>query len=265
MNAVAASNEAAQGSPLQSQLFTYLLRLADANLILAQRLGELIGHAPALEEDLGLANIGLDLLGQARMLLTYAGEVEGKGRDEDALAFLREQREFFNPLLVEQPNGDFGFTMVRQFLFDAWQVELYGSMLQSSDQRLAAIAGKAIKEAQYHLRFSAGWLVRLGDGTQLSHERVQRSLDQLWSYTMELFDADEVDTALVAAGIAPDPALLRVQWNEQVAAVLSEATLKRPLDRPYLWYGKRGQHSEHLGHLLAPMQYLQRTYPGATW
>lgn len=245
--------------------FTYVLRLADASLILGQRLAELVGHAPALEEDLGLANIGLDLLGQARFLLTYAGEIEGKGRSEDQLAFLREHRDFLNPMLVEQPNGDFAHTLVRQFLFDAWQLELYERLAQSSDPRLAEVAAKGVKETRYHLRYSAGWMVRLGDGTQESHERVQLALDQLWQYTHELFDPDTIEQELIAAGIAADPVAMRQDWDTQVNAVLAEATLRRPADRPYLWQGKRGQHGEHLGRLLAEMQYLQRTYPGATW
>lgn len=252
-------------APAPQSRFVYVLRLADASLILAQRLGELVGHAPALEEDLGLANIGLDLIGQARLLLTYAGEIEGKGRTEDALAFLREHRDFLNPILVEQPNGDFGQTIVRQFLIAAWQFELYERLAQSSDVRLAEIAGKALKETRYHLRYSANWLVRLGDGTPESHERAQRALDQLWPYTMELFAADEIDDEMMRAGIAPDSAAVRVGWNAHVDAVLAEATLQRPADKPYLWRGKRGDHSEHLGRLLAEMQYMQRTYPGANW
>lgn len=252
-------------APAPQSRFVYVLRLADASLILAQRLGELVGHAPALEEDLGLANIGLDLIGQARLLLTYAGEIEGKGRTEDALAFLREHRDFLNPILVEQPNGDFGQTIVRQFLIDAWQFELYERLAQSSDTRLVEIAGKALKETRYHLRYSSNWLVRLGDGTPESHERAQRALDQLWPYTMELFAADEIDDEMTRAGIAPDSAAVRVGWNAHVDAVLAEATLQRPADKPYLWRGKRGDHSEHLGRLLAEMQYMQRTYPGANW
>jgi ring-1,2-phenylacetyl-CoA epoxidase subunit PaaC len=245
--------------------FRYVLRLADASLILAQRLGELIGHAPALEEDLGLANIGLDLLGQARLLLAYAGEIEGRGRSEDALAFLREHRDFLNPILVEQPNGDFGQTIARQFLFDAWQFELYDRLVASNDTRLAGIAEKALKETRYHLRYSANWLVRLGDGTEESHGRAQRALDNLWPYTAELFDPTATDEEMMRAGDAPDYAAVRAGWNERITAVLAEATLMRPVDRPYLWYGSKGDHSEHLGHLLSQMQYLQRTYPGASW
>lgn len=260
------------GTPASRGHFTYVIRLADASLILAQRLGELVGHAPALEEDLGLANVGLDLLGQARMLLTYAGEIEGRDRDEDTLAFFREHRDFLNPILVEQPNGDFGQTIVRQFLIDAWQFELYERLAQSSDGRLASrdarlaeIAGKALKETRYHLRYSSNWLIRLGDGTQESHARAQRALDQLWPYTMELFDPDAIDDEMIRSGIAPQMSALHAGWNAHVDAVLAEAKLKRPADKPYLWYGKRGDHSEHLGRLLAQMQYLQRTYPGATW
>ena len=254
-----------ESAPDPQDRFRYVLRLADANLILAQRLGELVGHAPALEEDLGLANIGLDLLGQARLLLAYAGEVEGKGRTEDMLAFLREHRDFVNPILVEQPNGDFGQTIVRQFLIDAWQFELYERLIESRDVRLAEIAGKALKETRYHLRYSANWVIRLGDGTQESHERAQRALDQLWPLTMELFDPDETDEAMMRAGVAPDNAAIRAGWNQRMDEVLAESTLQRPADKPYLWYGKRGEHSEHLGHLLAPMQHLQRTYPDANW
>lgn len=245
--------------------FTYVLRLADANLILAQRLGESIGHAPALEEELGLANIGLDLLGQARMLLTYAGELEGKGRTEDMLAFCREHRDFLNPTLVEQPNGDFGQVIVRQFLIDAWQMELYLRLAGSADERLAGIAGKALKETRYHLRYSANWVIRLGDGTPESHERVQRALHTLWQFVAELFEPDTVDTAMVLAGVGPDPAALRDGWSTTVNEVLAQATLERPQDRKFQWWGKRGDHGEHLGPMLAEMQYMQRTYPGAQW
>jgi len=181
----------------------YVLRLADTSLVLGQRLAEWIGHAPALEEDLALANLSLDLIGQARLLLTYAGELEGQGRDEDALAFLRDAPEFLNLALAEQPNGDFAHTIVRQWLIDAWQLEIYGALEHSSDTRLAAIAAKAIRETRYHYRFSSGWLVRLGDGTEESHRRVQESVDALWPFTHELFAADEVDEHLAAEGIEP--------------------------------------------------------------
>jgi ring-1,2-phenylacetyl-CoA epoxidase subunit PaaC len=243
----------------------YLLRIADTSLVLAQRLGEWVGHAPAIEEDLGLANTALDLLGQSRLLLAYAGELEGKGRSEDALAFTREEADFLNATLAEQPNGDFGDTIVRQLLLDAYQLELYERLASSVDPRLAEIAAKAVKETRYHQRFSAGWLVRLGDGTTESHARVQASLDRLWPYTRELFDADELDREIAAAGIGPDLATLHDAWSTRVGEVLRAATLRRPADAPYYWYGKQGRHSEHLGYLLADLQYLQRTHPGATW
>jgi ring-1,2-phenylacetyl-CoA epoxidase subunit PaaC len=245
--------------------FRYLLRLGDTSLVLGQRLGEWVGHAPALEEDLGLANLSLDLIGQARLLLSYAGEMEGRGRDEDALAFLRDAPEFANLTLAEQPNGDFGRTIVRQSLLDAWQLEVYQALRESADKRLAAIAAKAIKETSYHLRFSFGWLVRLGDGTVESHRRVQDALDDLWRFTTEFFAADDVDEQLSAAGIAPKLAELQPRWSARIDAVLKEGTLRRPCAVPYSWHGKRGVHTEHLGHMLGEMQHLQRTYPGAQW
>jgi ring-1,2-phenylacetyl-CoA epoxidase subunit PaaC len=243
----------------------YVLRLGDTNLILAQRLGAWVAYAPALEEDLGVANVALDLLGQARLLLTYAGELEGRGRSEDDLAFGRDVQDFLNLSLVEQPNGDFGCTIVRQALFDAYQFELYEALQGSADRRLAEIAAKAFKETRYHLRYSSGWLVRLGDGTDESHARVQSALDDLWRFTFELFSADEVDETLAAAGIAPQLAQLAPRWSARIDELLRKATLARPRDVAYRWQGKRGQHSEHLGHLLAPMQFLQRAYPGASW
>ncbi len=245
--------------------FDYLLQLADTCLVLGQRLGELIGHAPALEEDLGLANVALDLIGQARLLLSHAGELEGRGRDEDQLAFLRTQDEFRNLALAEQPNGDFACTIVRQLLVDAWQLELYERLQQSSDVKLAAIAAKSLKETRYHFRYSGHWLVRLGDGTDESRRRAQAALDQLWPYTRELFDVQDADRTLARLGIAPEPSALEPAWSARVDAVLREATLTRPASAPYRWHGRRGLHSEHLGYLLADMQYLQRTYPGAQW
>jgi len=246
-------------------LFRYVLRLGDLSLVLGQRLGEWVGHSPALEEDLGLANIALDLIGQARLLLSYAGEIEGRGRDEDQLAYLREQGAYFNAILAEQPNGDFGQTLVRQVLIDAFQLELYERMTDSVDARLAAIAAKSVKEVRYHLRYSSGWLVRLGDGTPESHQRVQASLELLWPYTVELFADDDVDRAMADCGIAPRLSEVHAAWVTRIEAILAEATLKRPADRPHAWHGKRGQHSEHLGYILAEMQYLQRAYPGARW
>jgi ring-1,2-phenylacetyl-CoA epoxidase subunit PaaC len=206
-------------------LFRYVLRLGDLSLVLGQRLGEWVGHAPALEEDLGLANIALDLIGQARLLLSYAGEIEGCGRSEDDIAYLREQGEYLNPVLAEQPNGDFGQTIVRQLLIDAFQLELYERMAASTDERLAAIAAKSVKETRYHLRYSGSWLVRL----------------------------------------APRLAEMHTAWTLRLDELLAQATLKRPGDRAHSWQGKRGQHSEHLGYILAEMQYLQRAHPGARW
>jgi len=246
-------------------LFRYVLRLGDLSLVLGQRLSEWVGHSPALEEDLGLANIALDLIGQARLLLSYAGEIEGRGRDEDKLAFLREQGAYFNAILAEQPNGDFGQTIVRQVLIDAFQLELYERLAASSDERLAAIAAKSVKEVRYHLRYSSDWLIRLGDGTAESHARAQAALDLLWPYTVELFTEDELDRLMCDNGIAPRLHEVHSAWSARLDAILAESTLKRPADRPHAWHGKRGQHSEHLGYILAEMQYLQRTYPDARW
>lgn len=253
------------GSLADADRARYVLRLADTSLILAQQLGAWIGHAPALEEDLGLANVALDLLGQGRLLLTYAGELEGRGRDEDALAFLREPADFVNLALAEQPNGDFGQTVMRQLLLDAWQIELFEALERSCDERLAQIAAKAVKETRYHLRYSSGWVVRLGDGTAESHERARQALERLWPYTAELFDADPLEEAIAAAGMGPHLAELAPRWRARIQDVLTEATLTLPPPASFRWYGKRGQHGEHLGHLLAQMQILQRTYPGARW
>jgi ring-1,2-phenylacetyl-CoA epoxidase subunit PaaC len=252
-------------SALQEALFHYLLRLADTSLVLGQRLGEWIGHAPELEEDLGLANLALDLIGQARLLLSYAGEVEGRGRDEDTLAYLRDAPQFLNLTLAEQPNGDFAHTIVRQWLIDSWQLEIYADLAGSADERLAAIAAKALKETRYHHRFSSGWLARLGDGTAESRARTQAALDSLWRFTAELFAADEVDLRLTAAGVAAPLGPAAARWNERVGADLSAAALALPAPQPHPWHGKRGIHTEHLGHLLGEMQHLQRTYPGVRW
>lgn len=254
----------AASAPLAAHL-RYLLRLADTSLVLGQRLGEWVGHAPALEEDLGLANLALDLIGQARLLLSYTGELEGRGRDEDALAFLRDAPDFANLTLAEQPNGDFGQTIVRQWLIDAWQLEIYASLGESTDTRLGAIAAKALKETRYHHRFSSGWLIRLGDGTAHSHERVQHSLDSLWRFTVEMFAADEIDEHMAAAGIAVPLATLEPRWSARVDEDLRAATLRRPPAQSYPWHGRRGVHTEHLGHMLGEMQHLQRTYPGMRW
>jgi ring-1,2-phenylacetyl-CoA epoxidase subunit PaaC len=243
----------------------YVLRLADTSLILGQRLSEWVGHAPALEEDLGLANIALDLIGQARLLLSYAGEIEGRGRTEDELAFLRDAGEFMNLTLVEQPNGDFGRTLVRQLLAAAFQLELYTALQACTDPRLAEIAAKALKETSYHFRYSAGWVVRLGDGTPDSHARVQTALEELWPFTAELFASDSVDADMAATAATPRAGELKAAWSARIDAVLQEATLKRPADSVFPWHGKAGSHTEHLGYLLAEMQFLQRAYPGCTW
>lgn len=242
-----------------------LLRVADSCLVLAQRLSAWCGHAPALEEDIALANIALDVLGHARGLLTRAGELEGRGRDEDDLAYLRDAGDFRNLLLVEQPNGDFARTMVRQLLFEAWAVPLWEALAGSTDPTVAGIAGKAAKEAAYHLRHCAGWVVRLGDGTAESHDRAQRALDELWPYAGEPFLDDDVDRAAASAGLAPLPSTLAPAWRATVERVLAEATLAQPADPWWQRGGRQGRHSEHLGYLLAEMQVVHRAHPGAVW
>ncbi len=249
----------------ETPLFAYTLRLADNALILGHRLSEWIGHAPALEEDLALGNMGLDLIGQARAFYNYAGEVEGKGRDEDKLAYFRDAQDWRNVLLAEQPNGDFAATIIRQFLFAAYVHPLYAALSKSKDEQLAAIAVKAEKEMAYHIRHAGEWVIRLGDGTVESHERAQAALDELYAYTTELFESDEVERALVDAGIAVDPAGLRGEWERTISRVFAEATLKIPAQSFAQTGGRKGRHSEHLGYILADMQFLQRTYPGAQW
>ncbi|HEU5282668.1 MAG TPA: 1,2-phenylacetyl-CoA epoxidase subunit PaaC [Burkholderiales bacterium] len=243
----------------------YLLRLADNPLILGQRLSEWCGHAPVLEEDLALANMALDLIGQARLLLAHAGAREGGGRDEDQLAFLRSEREFRNCTLVELPNGDFGRTVLRNFLFGAYQLPLWDALQTSSDAQLAAIAGKSVKEARYHLRHAADWVERLGGGTEESHGRMRAALDELWPYTAELFATDALEEAAAASGIGVIGGSLQARWEATVLPVLEQAALHPPARTPFLSQGKLGLHSEHMGHLLAEMQYMQRAYPGAQW
>ncbi len=243
----------------------YALRLGDDALILAQRLGEWSSMAPELEEDIALTNIALDLLGQARFLLWRAGELEGQGRDEDALAFTRGEREFYNCLLVEQPNGDFAQTIARQLLFSSYQLDLYGALVKSADERLAGVAAKAVKEVAYHRDHAVKWTLRLGDGTPESHSRMQHAIDQLWPYTHELFEADELVEGLASAGVAVDPAGLREGWERFTVATLGEATLVVPEIRWRPSGGRRGEHTEAFGHMLAEMQWLHRSHPGATW
>lgn len=243
----------------------YVLRLGDNALILGQRLSEWCGRAPVIEEDLALANMALDLIGQARLLLTHAGKLEGKGRDEDQLAFLRVERDYRNLTLTELPNHDFGRTTVRNFLFSTFQVLLWERLARSTDTELAAIAAKSLKEARYHLNHSAEWVIRLGDGTAESQRRTQAALDYLWPYMAELFSADAADAAVAAAGIGPAWSELEAAWQASVLPVLEEATLTVPANTPFRSQGRLGRHSEHMGHLLATLQHMQRTYPGAQW
>ncbi len=245
--------------------FKFVLRLADDQLILGQRLGEWCGHAPTLEEELALANIGLDLLGQARSLFTYAGEIEGKGRGEDELAFLRPEREYLNALLLEQPNGDFAVTIVRQFFHAAFMVPFWRAMTTSSDETLAAIAAKSLKEVEYHLRHSSEWMIRLGDGTEESHRRTQDALEELWGYASEFFEMDGVSLEMQESGAGVDATALKPEWDASVNAVLERAGLTRPADSWSQSGGRTGQHSEHLGHILSELQYMQRSYPGLSW
>jgi len=249
----------------ETPLVLYVLRRADDSLILGHRLSEWCGHAPALEEDMALANMGLDLLGQARELYTYAAKVEGKGNDEDKFAYLRDVRQYRNLLLTEQPNGDFARTMVRQFFYSAFSDLYWRAMMTSSDPTLAAIAAKSEKESAYHLRHSAEWIVRLGDGTEESHRRAQAAIDDLWAFTGEMFAVDAAEQALIDAGVAIDPAGLRPQWLKTVTGVVAEATLNLPTSDWMPQGGRVGRHSEYLGHLLAELQSLQRSFPGATW
>jgi ring-1,2-phenylacetyl-CoA epoxidase subunit PaaC len=250
-------------------LFDYLLRLGDSPLILAQRLGAWGGHAPMLEEDIALTNVGLDLIGQARMWLSFAGEVEarfaGQGRSEDQLAFLRDGGDFRNLLLVEQPNGNFADTIARQFLFDAWHLLALRGLMRSRDARIAEIAAKGAKEVAYHVERSGDWVIRLGDGTDESHAKIETAIDGLWTYTGEMFVGDATEQALIDAGIAADVRALEAPWRQQVDAVFAEATIAAPANAYMRKGGKQGAHTEHLGYLLAEMQFLQRTYPNAQW
>lgn len=246
--------------------FEYLLRQGDNALILSQQLCQLCGKGPALEEDMALSNVALDLLGQTRMWLTYAGELEGKGRDEDRLAFHRDAHDYRNCLLVEQPNGSYAEVMMRQFLFDTWHYFLMDGLTRSSDARIAEIAQKSIKEVTYHLRRSGDLVVRLGDGTDTSHARMQAALDELWMYSGEMFLYDAVDNAMVEQGVAPAIEPLRKNCLDHLAEVLNEATLTMPpVDAWMQRGGKQGRHTERLGYILAEMQFLQRAYPGAQW
>jgi ring-1,2-phenylacetyl-CoA epoxidase subunit PaaC len=245
--------------------FEYLLRLGDDRLVLGHRLSEWCGHGPILEEDIAVANISLDLIGEASLLLKLAAAVEAKGRDEDALAYLRDAIEFRNALMVELPKGDFGFTIVRQFLFSVYSMLQMDALQKSGNAELAGIAAKAFKETRYHARHSAQWVVTLGGGTEESHHRVQQSLDDLWRYTGELFVADAVDREVASSGEGVDPSTLEAAWRNQVLSVLERAGLRTPDDGYMQQGGRAGRHTEHLGHMLSEMQILARSHPGASW
>ncbi len=243
----------------------YLLRIGDTCLILAQRLGEWCGHAPILEEDIAMTNMALDLVGQARAVLTRAGEIEGRGHDEDELAFLRNERDYVNLTLVELPRGDFAFSVLRNAMVATFLKLLWARLKASSDSELAAIAGKAIKEARYHQQHAADWVVRLGDGTSESRQRCETALDLLWRYVPELFDSDKVDEQAHHAGLGPKWGDLRQRWLEEMSEILEEAGLCAPAESAFQSTGKCGVHSEHMGFILADMQYLQRAFPGGVW
>ena len=262
MTATTATTESADSTALLAE---YALQLGDDALILSHRLSEWCAHSPELEEDVALANLALDLLGQARTLLTYAESLEGAGRSEDDLAFLRTEREFRNVLLVEQPNGDFAVTIARQLYFATYQSELYAALCDSTDPELAALAAKAVKEVAYHRDHAVQWTLRLGDGTAESHRRMQAALDQLWPYTAELFLPHPVVSQLAESGVAVDPRTLRPAWEASVAGVIEAATLTMPADGWQPRGGRAGRHSEGFGLLLGEMQALHRQFPGAKW
>lgn len=249
----------------QAAFVEWLERIGDNALVLGHRVSEWCGHSPVLEEDIALANQALDLIGQCQLWLGLAAEVDGKGRTADSLAFLRDASGFRNILMVERPNGDFGQTIMRQFLFDAFHIELLRALRSSADNRVAEIAAKAEKEVAYHLERSADMVIALGDGTEESHHRMAAALKALWPYTGEMFLDDATDQAVAEAGIAPLPSSLRPAWNATVSAVLAEATLAHPGEAWQHKGGKKGVHTEHLGFILAEMQFLQRAYPGAVW
>ena len=251
--------------PARAALFQYLLRLGDDRLVLGHRTSEWCGHAPILEEDIALANIALDLIGQANNLLKLAGEIEGKGRSEDALAYFRDGIDYRNALIIELPRGDFAFTIVRQFLYGVFAFYQLEGLQRSAHPELAGIAAKALKETRYHVRHAGEWVIKLGDGTAESHRRAQDALDDLWRYAGELFLVDAVDEAVAAAGLGPALAPIEGQWRAQVADVVQRATLTLPKDGYAQRGGRTGRHTEHLGHMLAEMQIVARSHPGAQW
>jgi ring-1,2-phenylacetyl-CoA epoxidase subunit PaaC len=249
----------------REHLYNYILQLADTSLILAQRLTEWCGHGPILEQDIAMSNIALDLLGETRNLFQYAAEVEGKGRSEDDLAYVRAATEYKNPLLVEMLNGNFADTVVRQFVFDTWHYYFLQQLKFKNDNRLAAIAEKSFKEASYHIKWSSEWMIRLGDGTEESRKKIEAAVAKLWPYTEELFTMTATEKVLFDAGITPDYSIIKNQWAEHVAKVFESATLAVPLGVFMQKGGKEGMHTEELGYLLAELQYMQRTYPGLEW
>ncbi len=251
---------------LNDSLFEYCLRLGDDRVVLGQRMAEWCGKAPIIEEDLALANISLDLFGQAILFLKYAAELEGKGNDEDKLAFFRNERQYKNLLLVEQPNNDFAFTIAKQFFYDCYEYYFYSELANSKNETLAAIAAKSVKETIYHLRHSSEWMLRLGDGTDESHSKVQNAVNHLWSFTGEMFEMDSVDEYLLNEGIGVDLSKVKTLWTSKVSEILSKATLEIPSEDTFMIVGgRKGIHTEYLGHLLSEMQILPRTYPGAKW
>jgi ring-1,2-phenylacetyl-CoA epoxidase subunit PaaC len=250
---------------LTTHHLTYTLRLADSALVLGHRLSEWSSRAPTLEEDIALSNIALDLIGQARGFYAYAARIEGKGRSEDDLAFTRDAPRYLNVQLVERANGDFALTMARQLYYSAFAAPFYAALAASTDAEIAGIAAKAAKECAYHLRHASEWVIRLGDGTVESHKRMQDGIEELWMYTGELFEVDDVDRAMIAAGVGIDASSIKPQWDATIDRVLAEATLKKPAGVWMATGGRRGVHTEHLGHMLAEMQSLHRTYPGMRW
>lgn len=249
----------------QEALYKYTLRLGDNALILSHRLSEWCSNAPFIEEDLALTNFALDMIGRAQAFLKYAGEIEGKGKTEDILAYRRSERQYYNNQIAEQPNGDFACTMVRQLFISAFEMYLFAELQNSKDATIAAISAKTLKEVKYHLAHAEDWVVRLGDGTEESHNRVQKAVDELWMYTGEQFEMDEADNTLIAEGIAVDLDSLRPLWNNYVENILKTATIVIPKEEFMQTGSRKGIHTEHLGHLLSEMQYLQRAYPDAQW
>jgi ring-1,2-phenylacetyl-CoA epoxidase subunit PaaC len=251
---------------IKNNLIEYCTRIGDTSLIQGHRLGEWCGHAPILEEDIAITNMALDYIGQSKIILNYAGELEGKDRDCDDLAYKRDAREFKNFLITEQPNGDFAMTIIKQFLISAYNFTLYSNLTKSKDENLAAFASKSVKEIAYHLRHNGDWVVRLGDGTEESHQRIQNAVNDIWLFVDDLFDVDDVDQFMADHNYGPDPALIKKEWYEIVNSRFSEAKLEIPEVNNFLRVGSRqGNHTEHLGFLLAEMQFLPRAYPDATW